>query len=275
MALDPYDSMVGRAWLFAGSDVLPRGAVAFFGNTHSDMDVAAERSAMARGFFSALFADNEYWLGRTALRARQYLYDQFPGELCKDDYRGFNIFGDPGLRLWTGRPRALEVEHPAELHPAPTRLDVTVNHGGGPVAGAVVCVTMDSAVYAVDTTDARGLAEFDIAPHEGMLRLVVTGQDLYPYDALIPVLASGVALEPELPRGRALTVTPNPARDRVRLALAPGLAGRTVTVYDAAGKLVGSVRAAGNSVVLPAAGLTPGVYLVRCGPASTRFTVTR
>jgi hypothetical protein len=150
-----------------------------------------------------------------------------------------------------------------------------VRHDGAPVAGAIVCASMDSSVYAVDTADAQGRAALDITPPQGLLRLVVTGRNLYPYDALIPVCISGVALEPALPAARALRVVPNPGRDRVRLELAPGLAGETVRVYDAAGELVGSVRAAGRSLALPLTGLAPGVYLVRCGPASARFTVTR
>lgn len=275
MALDPYDSMVGRAWLFAGSDAFARGAVAFFGNTHSDQGVADKRSALARGFFSALFTDNEYWLGRTALRARQYLYDRFPGDACKDDYRGFNIFGDPGLRLWTGTPRGLEVFHPAELQPGPARLEIAVTNAGTPVAGAVACASMDSSVYAVDTTDAQGNVAFDLAVPEGELRLVVTGRNLYPYDVIIPVRASGVALEPRVPTAAGLRVLPNPGRDWVRLELAAALAGRPVSVYDAAGELVGSVRATDGAAVLPVTGLAPGVYLARCGPATARFTVTR
>jgi len=274
MALDPYDSMVGRAWVFTGTPDVPKGAVAFFGSTHSDVNVAAKRSALARGVFTSLFTDDRNVVGDMLLGAKEYLHAQYPGDLCKEDYRGFNLFGDPALRLWTGEPRVLDVEHPDELRPGPSQVVVTVRHQGQPVPGAFVCASMDSSVHAVDTTDAQGRVEMSISPPEGTLRLVVTGTNIYPYEASIPVVITGVAELPALPRPSGLTITPNPARDHVLLAIAGADGPVPVQFFDATGRMVGTLVLTGEETRVSVRGLRPGVYLLRAGTITRRLVVS-
>jgi len=93
-------------------------------------------------------------------------------------------------------------------------LQVAVTHGGTPVPGAMVCASMasDTLVYAYSLTDTVGIVELNIAPSDtGRLRLVVTGQNLYPYDTTIPIHYTNVA-EPaaSLPT-RAVTLTATPS----------------------------------------------------------------
>lgn len=110
------ESMVGDAWVKAGTVGDLRGAVAFFGNTYSTYDVVIHsRSAVTRGFFTGLFSEGKDQLGWTVLRAKEQPYQEFPTN--EGDYRGFNLFGDPALHLWTAAPRPLTVIHPTEIFP--------------------------------------------------------------------------------------------------------------------------------------------------------------
>ncbi len=249
MALNPYDSMVGSAWVKAGTATAPKGAVAFFGNTHSDMHVARERSCIARGFFTGLFSEGRYRLGDAMLRAKEQLYQQFP--YATDDYRGFSIFGDPTMPLWTGTPQLLSVSHPVQVVVGPQQLQVLVMSGGLPVAGAVVCASMDSTVYAVDTTDAGGYATMTVAPTDtGAMRLVVTGRDRYPYDGTIEVVYQVAAEEPAPARPSAVAVTATPSAfvRRTVVATAGAPPGARLLVLDAAGRTVRTLPVDGDAV---------------------------
>jgi hypothetical protein len=248
------EPMLSDSWMRTGTATLARGAVAFFGNTHtSASDVARQRGAVCRGFFDGIFVDKVARLGPACVRARQQLWSEFPTDTT--DYRGFNLLGDPAMRVWTATPVRPVVEHAATIEPDSQSFAVTVTNGVLPVGGAEVCVSMDSAVYAVGTTDASGQVSFDIAPHEGQLRLVVSGKGLFPYDVLVPVALTGVGAAPVTgPRAR-LALSPNPTRAG---AIAPGREAEEFVVYDCGGRLVQSCRGARIG-----AGLPPGVYSVR------------
>ena len=240
MTLDPYDSMVGSAWVLAGTGSALKGAVAFFGNTHSDMYVARQRSAVARGFVTGLFAEGRYRLGDAMLRAKAQLLQLFPS--ATDDYRGFSIFGDPALPVWTATPKLLSVSHPDSIPLGPAIVEVIVLSGGTPVTGAFVCASMDSAVYVVDTTDAEGRARLDlVTPDTGTMRLVVTGRNLNPCEGTVTVFLGSGSQEPAVPtagRAPALTAAPSTFRDAtvVTIACAPDRA--RVLVCDAGGRVV-------------------------------------
>ena len=285
MALDPYDSMVGSAWVKTGTTGNLRGAVAFFGNTRLDSDVAPKRSAVARGFFNGLFSEGAYRIGNAMLRAKQQLYDEFPGDsVAKADYRGFNLFGDPALPIWTATPRRLDVNHPAQVRPEPQSLVVAVRHAGAPVPGAYVCASMDSTVYAFDSTDATGRMELSISPIDtGLLRLVVTGRNLYPYDADIHVTnSSGIIATPAPGFGPArLNAFPSAFTTQTRLNwFAPAARRPTLVIRSAAGRCVRTLAASGSSVVWnglddngrPAG---PGVYFAALTDQDHALTRTR
>lgn len=240
MTLYPYDSMVGEAWLKAGSVGNLKGAVAFFGNTHSASSVAQVRSAVARGFFTGLFVENIYKLGKATMRAREQLYAEYPNKTS--DYRGFNLLGDPDLSIWTKTPKPLQVDQPFEISAAPQWLLINVACDSEPVGGATVCASMKSSVYAHDTTDAAGQAMLYVAPTDtGEMRLVITGQNLIPYDGTIRVVPlSALNSERSQPTGPIrLSALPAVFSQTVRLVLS-GLpqAGSLLQIRDAAGRPV-------------------------------------
>ncbi|MDQ2769052.1 MAG: FG-GAP-like repeat-containing protein [Bacteroidota bacterium] len=72
-----------------------------------------------------------------------------------------------------------------------------------------------------------------------------------------------------------LLAYPNPARDAVRVQLLNLVPTAPLELFDALGRRVLSVPApaAGTEAVLPLAGLSTGVYVLRCGPLAQRLTL--
>jgi hypothetical protein len=272
MALDPYDSMVASAWVKAGWNSTIRGAVAIFANTHSASHVAQQRGAVARGFVTGLFGENRYVLGDAALRAKEQLITEFPTD--DEDYRGFNLFGDPSLRIWTGTPRALDVTHPLEILRGTQQFEVTVASSGLPVEGARVCVSMDSTVWVVDTTDATGQASLEINPQDtGLVHLAVVGQNLMPFEADIHVvLQTGLAGERLAPVSRLLEVRPSAFRNSALVSFgAPAPRGARLLVRDATGRRAAELDCSELvSVRLDASGLGTGVWFCELVDAAGR-----
>jgi hypothetical protein len=266
MSLAPFEEMLGERWMESGNLEDLHGAVAFFGNTHPDNQVAPQRGAIARGFFNGLFDDSVWQLGRTAVRARHQLYLEFPEDTY--DYRGYTLYGDPALGIWTATPRPLTVEHPADLPPGQQQLAVTVDWQGTPVENALVCASMDTFVYSYAYTDSLGQVALSITvPDTGSLRLVVTGNNLYPYDILIPVVQTGVSDQTPVPvRGPVtLTACPNPCSrtTTVRVSGSSLIVPRSsLSLYDASGSLVQStICNLKSGIALDFSGQRAGVYL--------------
>ena len=284
MTLDPTDpAMLGDSWMRAGTTSNLRGGVAFFGNTHPANEVARQRGAVARGFFDGLFSENIWKLGKTALRAKHQLYVEFPTDTS--DYRGFSLLGDPDLGIWTATPRILYVLHPADILPDSQQLHVTVRYSFNytPVESALVCASMGTAVYATGYTDSTGAIDLTVNPPDtGSLRLVVTGQNLYPYDTYIRVGASAVAQPvPARPAGAyGLTATPAVFTKTCRLAWNPALADPAhLSLYDAQGRLVFSQPVRTSPLSLSTSSLPSGVYLAvlhdQSGRALGRTRITK
>ncbi|UOQ75118.1 T9SS type A sorting domain-containing protein [Hymenobacter cellulosilyticus] len=72
---------------------------------------------------------------------------------------------------------------------------------------------------------------------------------------------------PAAGQGQALRALPNPARDQVRLE---GATADVAQLLDLTGRLLRTVNAA-ESISLQ--GLTPGIYIIRCGTGTTRLQV--
>jgi hypothetical protein len=281
MSLVPFEEMIGEQWMKSGNPEDLHGAAAFFGNTHPDNDVAAKRGAIARGFFNGLFDESVWQLGRTAVRAKHQLYMEFPGDTY--DYRGYTLYGDPALGIWTATPRPLTVEHPADLPPGQQQLAVTVEWQGTPVENALVCASMDTFVYSYAYTDSLGQVALSInVPDTGNLRLVVTGNNLYPYDTLIPVAQTGVADRTRVPVPGVITLSakPNPCSrtTTVRVLGSSFIVHRSsLSVYDAQGRLAQSgISNPKSEIALDLSGQRAGVYLAILRDQSGRtFAHTR
>lgn len=173
------EEMYGDRFVRAGSASGLGGAAAYFGTTQGASSISRFRSAAYRGFFTALYEEGVYRLGDATLRAR-FRVDSLYHDQTR--YMEWNLLGDPELNVWTRAPRHVTVMHETLTGPGAQEFPVQVQQGASPVAGAQVCVSMDSCVYAWAVTDSTGSARLSIAPdREGTLRVVLTGPNLWPY----------------------------------------------------------------------------------------------
>nr|MBN2276905.1 hypothetical protein [candidate division Zixibacteria bacterium] len=94
----------------------------------------------------------------------------------------FNLLGEPEMTLWTGLVETFTVTHADEIEALPQSFPVHVEKYGGPVAGALVCLSKGSEIFARTYTDASGDALIDISPaSDGFINVTVTKQNFKPY----------------------------------------------------------------------------------------------
>jgi hypothetical protein len=180
VTLAPNESMVGDAWLRAGTVAVPKGAVAFFGNTHAASHVAGQRGAVCRGFMRAYFADSVQTLGEAALAGKAQLDTEYHDSI---EYQGFNLLGDPTLLYWTAKPFAVQVECDSVVTVGAGDFQVLVNKAGQPLKNCVVCARKDTEVYEWGVTDAQGSVTLAINPSTpGPMDVTVTGRNVLPYE---------------------------------------------------------------------------------------------
>ncbi len=282
MTLAPGEGMVGDSWVKAGTVTNLKGAVAFFGNTHSlraGTQTVRKRSAVARAFTKAVFLEGKTKLGQAMISAKDSLYRAFRDTA---EYRGFNLLGDPHLDIWTATPKLPTVEHPDVISPEPQELAVRVLLNEQPIANALVCISMDTVIYEYGYTDNYGAIAFNINPSDtGRLRLVVTGHNLYPYDTLIPVAQVGIQESPALLPQVRVTAIPQIFLNTTRLVINnfdPN--GTEIVIYDATGKPVRTLKhiksyavwdgTDDNGTLCPA-----GAYLCRVKNGSSRTKVLK
>jgi hypothetical protein len=179
----------GEAWLRLGSTLLPRGAVAFVGPSELDTKTWFNNCIDA-GIYWGIFQDNLPTLGQALLRGKLEAYIQFPfyhepgnsSNSVHFYYHVYNILGDPGLRLWTAYPTAMDVNHPEELITGTNNVTVTVTSGGLPATNARVALATIDTLLAIDRTDQTGTASLLMNPVEGdSVLITITGQNRVPY----------------------------------------------------------------------------------------------
>ncbi len=179
---------VGQRWLWAGNYNAPKGAVAFFGNTHSDVNVARVRSCGLRAFIKELFINQNNILGKCCLKAKDSMYLwNFP------DGVGFNLFGDPELNIYTKTPKILNVSHPNYIVPGSQSFVVSVFQDGNPVSNALVCIkkgdSLPFEIYNYGYTNNEGQISFNINPQTtGIIDVTVSYKNSLPYEGICEVI---------------------------------------------------------------------------------------
>lgn len=182
MSMAPGESMVGEGWLRAGTVASPKGAVAFFGNTHTGSNIAAVRATATRAFFRNFFS-NAYQLGKALLAAKESLYVRFPSQAY---YEGLNLHGDPELNLLTQIPRPLTLTYPDTIGTGSQNVTIHVERLGIALANALVCLWKGAEVYSYGYTNALGNINFSINPLTvGDVILTATARNSLPFEGII------------------------------------------------------------------------------------------
>jgi len=113
-------------------------------------------------FFANFFVEDAFYLGDAAMTAKDDFVALIPSDTHYDWIAKSNtLFGDPELPMWLQVPQTLEIG-PVTLNEGQTDLEVSVESGGAPLAGARVCLMQgewdDPVTYVTGTTDASGQA---------------------------------------------------------------------------------------------------------------------
>jgi hypothetical protein len=176
-------------WLLTGSPAVPRGGAGYFATTTTVVGQAYLRSAVATGFFDAVFIDHKKTFGEACEAGRVRVYQMYLYQGGGDEYYGFTTIGDPSMNLWTACPKSIDVTHESSLFVGDDTLNVHVAHAEMPVESAVVCIVLDSTIYETGYTDNTGDISFAITlPHQGNMDVTVTGTNLYPYEGIVTVI---------------------------------------------------------------------------------------
>jgi hypothetical protein len=239
-------------WLLTGSPTVARGGAGFFATTTTVVGQAYLRSAVAKGFFDAVFVDHKRTFGEACEAGRVRVYQMYLYQGGGDEYYGFTTLGDPSMNLWTACPKIVDVTHDSSLIVGEDTLNVHVEHDEMPVESAFVCIVLDSTIYETGYTDESGNIDFALTlPHQGDMDVTVTGTNLYPYEGIVTV-TTGIEENrtQQIPYGffSTLRAFPNPWLNRteisycIRTPASPGSKYQyaELTIYDINGRVIRS-----------------------------------
>gem|GEM_PF-1573167 len=182
-----------------------------------DVDCLAERLVRSeRGGAIGFVGNSAYGFPSTGRRYQQYLFNLLyghgittPGELmtyfrlpfvpmvANQVHRwtqfSYLLLGDPAVDLWIETPKTLSVSHSGVLTLTDSTYAVTVQTGGAPAEGILVCLWMEgSGAYARGRTDASGEVSLPFVPGAtGTASLVAIGPGALPVEDSVSVTGSG------------------------------------------------------------------------------------
>jgi len=200
----PDDPCFGEVWTRLGSASVPRGAVAFFAPselyTHTQFN-----NVIDIGIYSAIFDDGvqtlgeALWAGKYELWRNYHNNTYFPFEQTPEFYMHvYNLLGDPGMQMWTGIPQSIDVMHADTLTSTQNFIEIgVVDESGFAIQGAYVAL-LDENNAIGNYTDEYGQVSLPVdLTNSDEVKLTVTGKNLLPYLATLPVnsVSSGLSLE--------------------------------------------------------------------------------
>ena len=196
------DPCFGEVWTRIGTFSVPNGAVAFFGPselyTHTQFNNVIDIGIYSGIFDKGLTTLGEaLWNGKFELWRNYHQNTYFPFDQTPEFYHHiYNLLGDPGMQLWTAVPQNLSVEHTDTLFTGDNFTSISVSDASGEsVAGAYVALNNIENAWG-GYTDANGQIVLPFAA-EGSeeINLTITGHNLLPYLASIPIMDQNHPLE--------------------------------------------------------------------------------
>jgi hypothetical protein len=173
---------MGEAWVLS-----PDGGGFFLGNSRYGWNSPGFPGEGPSDYYDQSFFESVFVTGFTNLgKAHADAKHEFVGESRSDVYMrylmyGLNLLGDPETRMWTDRPEVMVASFESHVSTGPQTFVVEVTSGGSPVAGARVCLSKGTDVYAVKDSDDQGRAYIPIEPtYEGTLLVTATKPDHLP-----------------------------------------------------------------------------------------------
>ncbi|MCF7792444.1 MAG: T9SS type A sorting domain-containing protein [Candidatus Cloacimonetes bacterium] len=185
----------GEVWMFAGTPSVPQGAIGFIGPSERDTKTWFN-NANALGIYQGITQEGINSCGEMLLRGKMELYNNFPfghemgGAEDSDQFYFYvyNLLGDPGLRVWTDTPKAIELEA-SEVFLGSNFVSANIITNDDPAEFKVAFTSLDSLV-AVGYTDAAGNVNLPISVSEGTYQLTASKYGFIPKTIDIHVQAS-------------------------------------------------------------------------------------
>ncbi|NQT62005.1 MAG: hypothetical protein HQ556_03510 [Candidatus Marinimicrobia bacterium] len=201
-AAETEDPCFGEAWTRVGTVSVPNGAVAFFGPselyTHTQFNNVIDIGIYSGIFDQGLTTLGEaLWNGKFELWRNYHQNTYFPFDQTPEFYHHvYNLLGDPGMQLWTTVPQILSVEHTDTLARGDNFTSISVSDAlGEGVTGAYVALNNLENAWG-GYTDASGQIDLPfVAVGSEEINLTVTGKNLLPYLATIPITDQNNSLE--------------------------------------------------------------------------------
>jgi len=144
-----------------------------------------------RYFFRSLFNQGHTTLGECFSDHKNDAYQD--NMYMQYIFAELTLLGDPELQIWTQDPQLLTVSHAETLDAGQSAtFPVQVSSGGGAVDGATVCLWKADDVYAIEQTNAAGVATFDVTPADtGELLVTASKHNYVPCESSVSVVPAG------------------------------------------------------------------------------------
>ena len=186
------DGFICEDWVRAGTATSPKGAVAFYATNTAfpgSEELSLRRGYVDEGFFDSVFETGSGTLGEACLAGKMRLYLKSADQI---DYEGWNLLGDPEMRVWTAAPFELSALHDGGTQVGTSDFSVTVLSGGSLHEGALVACTKGVEVLSVGYSDVNGQVSLPISPTTtGIMTVTITDRNAVPYQSDVLVLDSG------------------------------------------------------------------------------------
>lgn len=256
----------GEAWLNAGTQASPKGAIGFMGASVSSPVGPTDSLALYQ--FKGYFQEEMYHMGAAFDYGKIKAYE-YTGSASNSNMH--LIFGEPEHDIFctTGPLVHLTTSHPGAV--APGNFTVTVNTvTDAVVEGALVGLCQGEVTLGSGYTDASGSVTISVAevPTSDNVTLTVTAHNLYPLQESVPASGSGVEDEfGGIAGGFALNVnTPVTGSAAVSFTV-PSAGHADLRVFDMTGRVVQTLVdgevAEGQHSVNWNANTAGGIYFLR------------
>ncbi len=155
------DYTVGECFMEAWLRAQDKGAAAALGS--SVTSYWDEDDILQRRMFDEWFDSSMTWIMGFVNRAKYDLYLHYGNTgTVRRYFEMYNLQGDPAMDVFTLVPDTLYVSHAGGVPLGPSQLTVNVNDNSGPVAEALVAVTLDDSILGTAWTDASGTAQVSL-----------------------------------------------------------------------------------------------------------------
>jgi len=181
----------------AGNSTNPRGSVAFMGQAVCSSN-SQERSSLSMNIFKGFFEEELNELAAAHTYGKLEMLAEFgPTSGAEYEYTTATLVGGSAMRAWTGPIVYPRVNYPAALSTGFPSVAVEVSRDGDYLENARVTLH-NRRSFSTSFTDSLGRAniEIEILPEDVIdgIDIVVTGQNIYPFEANIPVINEAVAI---------------------------------------------------------------------------------